>query len=182
MEGKLFNTMHVSFFGFTGMTPVWFRFDCCCRFFIFQFLFTTHRGRVEQSQGKVKQNQFNHGFLSALSWNFSNAIFSNATGNNFCVISIHCHQRSDFVNLWGCFSLTTEYNIKESFYLKSAKEKSICCCHFFFSGWDEFLQKLCSYLLWLLSFKRKSLSVNIYTHFRHSEVERYKSTYLVSWL
>ena len=47
--------------------------------------------------------------------------FSNATGNNFCVISIHCHQRSDFNNLFGVlFDDRIEH--QRLFYLKLAVE------------------------------------------------------------
>ena len=117
MEGKLFNTLHVSYFGFTGMTAVWFwRFDCCCCIFCFPIPFTKHRGRVDQSQGKVKQNQCNLGYFRR-----SNGNFSNATKSNFCVISIHCHQRSDFNNLVGVlFDDRIEHQIL--FYLKLAVE------------------------------------------------------------
>ena len=135
MEGKLFNTMHVSFFGFTGMTAVWFcRFDCYC-FFIFQFLLLNIEAEWTDLMAKLSKTNAILGYFRR-----SIEKFSNATESNFCAISIHCHQRSDVNNLFGVLVWWPNRTSK-SIYLKLAVEIPICCFHFFFSGWDEFLQK-----------------------------------------
>ena len=120
-------------------SPVWLRCDSVglivVVFFIFQFLLLNKEAEWENLMAKSSKTNAILGYF----WR-SIENFSNATESNFCVISIHCHQRSDFNDLFGVLVWWPIRTLK-SIYFKLAVEIPICCFHFFFSGWDEFLQK-----------------------------------------
>ena len=81
-------------------SPVWLRCDSVglivVVFFVFQFLLLNIEAEWTNLRAKSSKTNAILGYF----WR-SIENFSNATESNFCVISIYCHQRSDFNNLFG---------------------------------------------------------------------------------
>ena len=65
-------------------------------FFVFQFLLLNIEAEWTNLRAKSSKTNAILGYFRRSIGNFSNA-----TKSNFCVISINCHQRSDFNNLFG---------------------------------------------------------------------------------
>ena len=102
-------------------SPVWLRCDSeglivVVVFFVFQFLLLNIEEEWTNLRAKSRKTSAILGYFRRSIGNFSNA-----TKSNFCVISIHCHQRSDFNNLFGVlFDDRIEH--QRLFYLKLAVE------------------------------------------------------------
>ena len=123
-------------------SPVWLRcysvgLIVVVVFFVFQFLLLNIEAEWTNLRAKSSKTNAILGYFRRSIGNFSNA-----TKSNFCVISINCHQRSDFNNLFGVLFWWPNRTSKIILF-KISSRNTQCCFHFFFSGWDEFLQKFC---------------------------------------
>ena len=82
-------------------SPVWLRCDSeglivVVVFFVFQFLLLNIEAEWTNLRAKESKTNAVLGYFRRSIGNFSNS-----TEINFCVIFIHCHQPSDFNNLFG---------------------------------------------------------------------------------